>query len=349
MVPGYLKDFVACQSFVNRERRCRDFCRRQNAMGNLVNTTSEPMLGGMLASTSSSRMMQDANAATWPSMSSNRSDSYSSNKLEPLDRPSRPIFSADPLAFKRDPTSNAISFVIHVVAITLILMLALKARTSIELERTTIVTPVEFKLTVPPMIMPVAKASIAGGSPHVVVEPRREPLPTVERAQVMPAQIIRIDRPKLSLEPTEQVKMPDSNALPTFGVSRAPQIAMASQAKASGSGLGGGLGAGHGAGLGYGGGLMSVGGGVSAPQVIHAAEPEFTEGARQANFQGNVSIRLIVDSQGNPQDISLLSHLGMGLDEKAIEAVRQYKFRPAMFQGHPVSVQIVLDVAFHLH
>ena len=64
---------------------------------------------------------------------------------------------------------------------------------------------------------------------------------------------------------------------------------------------------------------------------------------------GNVQIKLIVDSQGNPQDVRVVSHLGMGLEEKAVEAVRQYKFRPAMFQGHPVSVQIVLDVAFHLH
>ena len=168
-----------------------------------------------------------------------------------------------------------------------------------------------------------------------------------------PPQIIRIDRPKLTVEPSEQVKMPDSSTIPTLGTTQtpSPQIALASQPRATGSGLGGGLGAGHGtgAGPGYGGGLMTVGGGVSAPQVVHSAEPEFTEDARRANFQGNVSIRLIVDSQGNPQDISLLSHLGMGLDEKAIEAVRQYKFRPAMFQGHPVPVQIVIDVAFHLH
>jgi periplasmic protein TonB len=78
-------------------------------------------------------------------------------------------------------------------------------------------------------------------------------------------------------------------------------------------------------------------------------QPEFTEDARRQNYQGSVSIKLIVDSQGNPQDLSLVSHLGMGLDEKAIDAVRQYKFRPAMYQGHPVSVQIVIDVDFHLH
>ena len=94
---------------------------------------------------------------------------------------------------------------------------------------------------------------------------------------------------------------------------------------------------------------MNVGGGVAAPEVLHSVEPEFTEDARRANFQGSVSIKLIVDSQGNPQNVQLVHHLGMGLDEKAIEAVRQYKFKPAMYQGHPVSVQIVIEMNFHLH
>jgi protein TonB len=145
------------------------------------------------------------------------------------------------------------------------------------------------------------------------------------------------------------------DAVPAFAAAQGPQVQLATAPKSAGSGFGtqggGGLGGGHGVGSGggYGGGLMSVGGGVSAPQVVHTVEPEFTEAARSANFGGNVQIKLIVDSQGNPQAITLLSHLGMGLDEKAVEAVRQYKFRPAMFQGHPVSVQIILDVSFHLH
>jgi protein TonB len=188
--------------------------------------------------------------------------------------------------------------------------------------------------------------------PHQVMEPKRAPVPTVATApQILLPQTIRIDRPKLGIEPTDQVKMPDSNTMPTLGVAPSPQIALAAQAKGNGGGhgLGGGLGAGPGSGGGSGGGLMSVGGGVSAPIVVRQPQPEFTAEARQANFQGNVSIRLIVDSNGNPQDISLMSHLGMGLDEKAIEAVKQYKFKPAMFQGHPVAVQIVLEVSFHLH
>ena len=94
---------------------------------------------------------------------------------------------------------------------------------------------------------------------------------------------------------------------------------------------------------------MSVGGGVSAPQVIHSVDPEFTDEARRAKYQGVVSIRLIVDRQGNPQNIHVARHLGMGLDEKAIEAVRQYKFSPAMYQGHAVPVQMEINVNFQLY
>jgi len=211
------------------------------------------------------------------------------------------------------------------------------------------------------MILPVAKAMSGGGGggAHEVVETSKGHPPIAAKSQITLLQNVRIDRPKLEAEPTEMIVIPDSNKLPNFGMAQSPQIALASQGKGSGSGfgqgLGGGIGSGHGGGAGpgsgggYGGGLMTVGGGVSAPQVLHSAEPEFTDDARRANYQGSVSIKLIVDSQGNPQDVRLASHLGMGLDEKAIEAVSRYKFRPAMYQGHPVSVQIVMDVDFHLH
>jgi TonB family protein len=61
------------------------------------------------------------------------------------------------------------------------------------------------------------------------------------------------------------------------------------------------------------------------------------------------SIQLIVDSQGNPQNVRVTRHLGMGLDEKAVEAVKQYRFKPANYQGHPVSVQMIIEVDFRLH
>jgi TonB family protein len=328
---------------------------RQNIfMDNMATSTLKSI-------TSSSRMMQDAGVSTWPPMGQNIPVGYAPSQLAPIRTASRPIFTVDPLAVKRDKTSSVISFLIHVVAITLVLTLAVTVRSNVTLQRTTIVTPMDFKLTAPPVMMSVAKVQGGGGGggAHEVSQASKGRQPIVAKTQITPPQIIRIDRPKLSVEPTEMVKMPDNNNLPNFGMSQSPQVALSSQGKGSGSGfgqgIGGGIGAGRGIGAGpgsgggYGGGLMSVGGGVSAPQVVRSVQPEFTDEARRANFQGNVSVQLIVDSEGNPQNVRPVSHLGMGLDEKALEAVRQYKFRPAMYQGHPVAVQILIDVDFHLH
>jgi protein TonB len=154
------------------------------------------------------------------------------------------------------------------------------------------------------------------------------------------------------------LKIPFNSSRPNFGVTQSPQVALVSQGGGTGAGFGrgagGGIGSGRGAGVGpgsvggYGGGIMTVGGGVSAPQVLHKVEPEFSDAARQAKYQGVVSIQLIVDPRGNPVNIRVIRHLGMGLDEKAMDAVRQYRFKPAMYQGHPVPVQMVIDVDFHM-
>lgn len=145
--------------------------------------------------------------------------------------------------------------------------------------------------------------------------------------------------------------------MPRLGAPHSLQVAMTSQGQGGpngfGFGLGGGVGSGHGTGQGPGsdrgfGGVMSVGGGVSAPEVIHSVQPQFTPEARSQNLQGIVAIQLIVDSQGSPQDVRVVRQLGMGLDEEAIAAVKQYRFRPAMYEGHPVSVQMVIDVDFRL-
>jgi len=307
-------------------------------------------------------MMQGVTASPWPLAGGHITSGDPSSWRAPMAHASRPILTVDPLAVKRDKKSSAISFVIHVVGISLILFLAVKVRSNMVLQPTTIVTPVDFKITAPPpMTLPVANVTGGGGGggAHEVVTASKGRPPLVARTQIAPPQIIRIDRPKLAAEPSEVVKMPSNDTLPNFGIANSPQVALASQGKGSGSGfgqgLGGGLGAGRGIGAGpgsgggYGGGLMSVGGGVSAPQVVHSVEPDFTDDARRANYQGNVSVQLIVDAEGNPQNVRLVSHLGMGLDQKAIEAVRQYRFHPAMYQGHPVAVQILIDVDFHLH
>jgi periplasmic protein TonB len=329
-------------------------------MADLVTTTPETILGGT-SSPKRSRLIQETGPSAWPQMGSHVADGYPTNRLAPMNASSRPMFAVDSFSFKRDRKSSAISAVIHVIAISLLLLLALKAHTIVTQQPSTIVMPVDFKEPIPPMILPVAKAMSGGGGggAHEVVEASKGHPPMVAKIQVTNPQIIRIDRPKLEIAPTELVRMPDDNSLPRLGVAQSQTVALVSQGKGSssgfGQGIGGGIGSGHGSGVGpgsggsYGGGLMSVGGGVSAPLLLHSVEPEFTDEARRANYQGSVSIKLIVDSQGNPQDVRLASHLGMGLEEKAIEAVKQYKFRAAMYEGHPVSVQILMDVDFHLH
>jgi TonB family protein len=95
--------------------------------------------------------------------------------------------------------------------------------------------------------------------------------------------------------------------------------------------------------------IYKIGGHISAPQVKHRVVAQYTDDARRAKYQGVCLIGLIVDAQGNPQNVHVVRALGMGLDEKAIEAIRQYKFRPAMKDGKtPVPVTITIEVNFRL-
>ena len=94
--------------------------------------------------------------------------------------------------------------------------------------------------------------------------------------------------------------------------------------------------------------LRRVDGSVSVPQVIHHVPPEFSEEARKEKFGGVVVVGLIVDTNGLPQQVHVLRGVGHGLDEKAVEAVRHYRFHPAMENGKPVPVQVNVEVNFQI-
>jgi periplasmic protein TonB len=95
--------------------------------------------------------------------------------------------------------------------------------------------------------------------------------------------------------------------------------------------------------------VYKVGGGISAPTAISSPDPQYTEEARRAKKQGMCTLWLIVDSTGRPRDIRVVRGLGFGLDEKALEAVRNWRFQPALKDGKPVDVQISVEVEFHLY
>ncbi|HXS11359.1 MAG TPA: energy transducer TonB, partial [Acidobacteriaceae bacterium] len=82
--------------------------------------------------------------------------------------------------------------------------------------------------------------------------------------------------------------------------------------------------------------------------AIYTPDPEFSEEARKAKFSGNVVVSLIVDRDGKPRNVHVLRGVGMGLDEKAVEAVQQYKFKPALQNGKPVAVYLNVEVNFQI-
>src|SRR6266571_4024110 len=92
--------------------------------------------------------------------------------------------------------------------------------------------------------------------------------------------------------------------------------------------------------------VFEVGGAVSAPRALLTPNAEYSDEAREAKYSGTCVLWLIVDANGRPRDIRVNRSLGMGLDEKAVEAVRQWKFEPAMKDGKPVAVHLNVEVNF---
>jgi TonB family protein len=201
-----------------------------------------------------------------------------------------------------------------------------------------------------------------GGGDRDVLQATKGKLPKFSMTQITPpVVVVRNPDPKLAVEPTivipPQVQLA-SNNMPNLGDPMAHAM-LPSNGTGSGGGIGsgsgGGVGSGKGPGFGpgegggTGGGIFHVGGGVSPPRAIFKPDPEFSEEARKAKYQGVCTLGMIVGVDGRPSNIRVLSSLGMGLDEKAIEAVKNWKFEPAMKDGHPVRVEIAVEVDFHLY
>jgi len=95
-------------------------------------------------------------------------------------------------------------------------------------------------------------------------------------------------------------------------------------------------------------GVEQIGGDVKGPVIIYEPEPEYTAEAKKAKFSGFVTVSIIVDKNGIPQNVHVTRGVGLGLDEKAVEAVKQYKFKPATENGKPVAVYLNVEVNFEI-
>jgi TonB family protein len=92
----------------------------------------------------------------------------------------------------------------------------------------------------------------------------------------------------------------------------------------------------------------SIGLGITPPRLLYKIEPEYSEEARKAKYQGTAVLNVEVNAAGQVTNVHVFRSLGLGLDQKAIEAVRQWRFRPGMKNGRPVTTQAQLEVNFRL-
>jgi TonB family protein len=188
--------------------------------------------------------------------------------------------------------------------------------------------------------------------------PKRKP-----PAHVDPPPIRRVDPPPRPPEPevVAPVVAASNDPKDRVGIPWTPGPA-APQADSRGPGTGGGTGTGRGTGVGEGdgsgigpgsgggtgGGPYRPGSGIAAPTIIHEVKPDYTEEGRRRGIEGDVVVEIIVRSDGSVGSVKLLSGLGAGLDQRAIDAVKQWRFNPATRYGTPVDVIVQVAVEFKL-
>ena len=267
--------------------------------------------------------------------------------LPPLELTSTPIPVPDRMAVKPNPWAFGIATGFNLAVLGTLLFLGvttiIKAVTAPKQLDVTKVDVTEFKAP-----RKDVAAGGGGGSPDKMEAIKGKIPPRMQPLEITP----KIEAPVPSIDVQKDIIIPDNPTLPNFGQSNSANVKLGSLGNGSGMGVGNGNGNGYGPGEGgnIGGGLYRVGGGVSAPVPLNSVEAEFSDEARRAKYQGICLISLIVDTQGNPQNPRVIQALGMGLDEKALEAVRKYKFKPAMKDGKtPVPVMITVLVNFHLY
>lgn len=300
----------------------------------------------------------------WAGLYESIQDVFFPPKLPPLQLTSTPIPVPDRMKVKANPWAIGIATGVNLVILALVLYFGARILINKINQPPTQAVNVDvgdYKFQGPKG--PQAGGG-GGGGDHSLIDPTKGRLPKKAPDPIVQPQVQTVEKPLLAIEPAinvqPEIKIPDNLSLPTLGVTKSANVQLASNGEGGGTGIGtgygGGIGTGNGNGYGpgtggnTGGGLYKVGGGISAPVALNNVEAEFSDEARRAKYQGVCIISLIVDANGNPQNPRVIRTLGMGLDEKALEAVRKYKFKPAMkADGTRVPVMINVEVNFRLY
>jgi TonB family protein len=227
-------------------------------------------------------------------------------------------------------------------------------------EAIALVVPYDLRPSPAPPQKAIAQGG-GGGGDRSLLPASKGRLPKADLKQfVPPAAVVANLNPRLSIEPS--IIAPPDLPLPQVNMSQygdpLGKLGPISNGPGSGGGIGsgkdGGVGVGSGGGVGmgadggFGGGVYRFGGGVSAPALLTKVEPEYSEEARKAKHQGTVVLYVEVDAAGRPHNIKVVRSLGLGLDEKAMEAVAKWKFKPGLKDGRPVTVAATVEVTFRL-
>jgi periplasmic protein TonB len=301
----------------------------------------------------------------WRSLFRNIDEFFFPKKLPPLVLTSKPIPVRDIWGFYDYKRRGALgSTVVHILAVLAIILATYlgKRIADVAKPRQTVVLIAPDDI---PVLEPSKKVSGGGGGggDRDKLQASQGRLPKQSMEQITPPMaVVRNLQPKLEVPPTivvpPQVHLQQPN-MPDLGdpLSHLPSVPSNGTGSGGGigSGSGGGVGVGEGPGFGAGhgggtgGGAFKVGGGVSAPKAIYAPDPEYSEEARKVKHMGVVVLWLVVGPDGKPRDIRVARTLGLGLDEKAIEAVKNWRFEPALKDGKPVAVQVNIEVNFHLY
>jgi TonB family protein len=306
--------------------------------------------------------IEDIEDPWYRSLFKNIKETINPPKLPPLELTSKPVAVKDIWGlYGRQKKSFMMStgFQVGVVALLFTVLSSHAVQEQVK-KAVTLITPIDLA----PANLPPQKQTMqggGGGGDRSLLPASKGRLPKAALRQfVPPSAVLNNAAPKLTMEPSiladPNVPLPQIN-MPNYG-DPLGKIGPPSNGTGSGGGIGSGKGGGVGSGIGggvgpgegggFGGGVYRVGGGVTAPQLVYKKEPEYSEEARKAKYQGTVTLYVEVDTTGKAVNIRVLHSLGLGLDEKAIEAVKQWKFRPGMKDGRPVPVAASIEVNFRL-
>jgi len=308
------------------------------------------------------RLLLEATEKSWfQSFIDNIRETINPPKLPPLEVTSKPVPVKDIWGGSDSKGKAGVSsLVIHIGIVALLVFLGTNKTVQMKAkEAVSLVMPTDLAPLAPPKKQIMGGGG--GGGDRSIIQASKGKLPKpAPRQFTPPSAVVNNPNPKLTMEPTIVVQpdapLPQIQAnnygLPT-GIPGPPSNGTGAGG-GIGSGRGGGVGSGNGVGFGpgsganMGGGVFKIGGGVSSPVPIYKPEPEYSEEARKAKFQGSVLLAIVILADGSTTNIRVIRPLGLGLDEKAIEAVQKWKFRPSMKDGHPVAVSANVEVNFRL-